>query len=186
LRVAYGLFDGTPPREGLVVTGASGVVAYAAREPAQPSYYALTPVEAAAEVWLFSLGMLASPVLLPVGMAAASADKKKRARAEAALPPEVAACWRAADALMRDGGPANPDRRYIGLQWASTGPEGYTLQQAARGALEDPASDVTSRVTLRGGRVAFVNPVRTLATDASVDCELRDTGATATAVRLRE
>jgi hypothetical protein len=187
LRVSFGAFAGPPAREGLVVAGAAGVIAYAAREAGQPSYYALAPVEAAGGVWIFSLGVLSLPVLLPAAMAMSAEEKQARARAEAALPPEVAACWRATDALMKDGGAANPDRRYVGFVWVSTGPDAYALSPprvTADGAAGPPIQS-TVAVTLRGGRVSISTPARVLGTDADIDCELRNGAVTGTEVRLR-
>ena len=184
LRVSYGSFTGPPAREGLVVANSGGVVAYAPRERSKPGYYALAPFEAVAELWLFSVAVLTSPVTVPVGLAMSSSEKKKQAEIEAALPPEVLACWHAAKALIRGGCTGEAGQVLAGFHWNAAGPDHYTTQCDAGQGDELPGSGDIVQVTLRGGRVSF--PPSYADTDAEIDCDLAAGQVTATTLRLRE
>jgi hypothetical protein len=184
LRVSYGSFTGPPTREGLVVTSSGGVVAYAARERGKPGYYALVPFEAVAEIWLFSVAVLTSPVTVPVGMAMSSSEKKKQAEFEAALPPEVLACWQATKALVQGGCMGESGQVFAGFHWNAAGPNHYTTRCDPVVGDELPCKGEIVQVTLRGGRVSF--PPSFESTDAEIDCDLAAGQVTATTLRLRE
>ncbi|HWS74678.1 MAG TPA: hypothetical protein VN324_06000 [Quisquiliibacterium sp.] len=192
LLVSYGEFAGPPTREGLFVTGTDGLVGEARREAPHPAYYALAPFEAVAEVWLFAGAVLATPALVPGGLLLGHADserqQKKRAHAEAALPSEVVACWRAVDHAMNEegGGPANPGRRFASFAWRATKAGAYLLTPGAATFSADPPVNVDAQVTLRLGRVTLRGTATDLTTDAEFDCGLVAGTVVASRIRLRE
>lgn len=192
LLVSYGEFAGPPALEGLFVTGPDGLVAKARRKPSQPAYLALAPLEAVAEVWLVAGAVLATPVLVPGGLVAGRAEsewgKKERAEAESTLPPEVVACWRAADhAMALDvGGPANPFLRFTAFRWRATKAGAYILTPGAASFGADPPVSVDAQVTLRFGRVKLRNTDMDLSTDAEFDCGLVAGTVVASRIRLRD
>lgn len=190
LLLSYGLFPGPPRRAGLVITNTVGVIGHAAREPSHPAYYALTPFETVGEVWLFAGAMLATPVLLPGGVIygheTTKAEKKKRAQAEAALPTEVATCWKIADEEMRKPPSSRRQPRFSGFTWPATKPGAWTLTSGDTATGAGQPGITGTRVTLKLGRLRFGDESRSLWTDGEFDCDIVDREVVASLARPRE
>jgi hypothetical protein len=181
LLVSYGFFPGPPALEGVVVTHAAGLVKTSNRKQPHPTAWALLPAAAVAEIYVYCAAALASPVLLPVGIGWVKYDEKAKAKAKAALPRPVAACWTAIDVEMKKGG--SPDQPFSYFEWDPAGENAYDLKTVTEVFSDDNPVAVDTRVTLRQGRAAFGASVWT---DADIECGLMSGEVLTTRVNLHK
>lgn len=189
LLVSYGSFSEPPALEGVVVTSAAGLVTTSESQQPHPAAWALAPVGIVADIYIFIGALVTAPVWGPIGImwenSAAKREQEAEAKAKAALPPPIAACWTAIDSEMEKGESSNPDQPFVGFDWNTSRENAYVLMTVNEKFSEDKPVAIDARVTLRQARVKFrIDSLGFRWTDADVECGLRAGGVVATRVKL--
>lgn len=180
LLVTYGSFSGPPPFEGLAVISTKGLLAKDQRKIPRPADYALFPVAATGELFAIEAFMLLSfitlPILLPVALISEKKHRQRKEEEKKALPLAVAACWRAIDEEMENGGSTNPSKKFSGFDWNSKTENSYTLTTANEVFSEGNPLPIDSRVVLHQGKVNILS----IPTSVDIVCGLHAENVIAT------